>query len=661
MRCASSLLSLVFLLLCSAMALGAPQQTPPQQSPQQAQPAGDRSAQDGQSDSPSQAPGIGDPALLEPFFDGLMASEMKSRHVVGGTVSVVSGGRLVFSKGYGHADLEAEKEVDPARTLFRVGSVSKLFTWTSVMQLAEQGRLDLDADVNQYLETFQIPETFPEPVTLKHLLTHTPGFEDVVIGLFSREEDTRPLAEVLASDIPKRVRPPGVQAAYSNWGTALAGLIVANVSGQRFEAYVEEHILQPLGMTYASLRQPPPEDLAEHMSKGYNFEGGEFVAKDFEHVPMSPAGAVSASAEAMVPFMLAHLGDGAVDGQRILQPQTVQQMRQELFRPHPQSNAMLYGFIEERAADPHIYGHGGDTLWFHTNLVLIPSAGTGIFVSFNSTEGGGARGDVSEAFLERFFPYPEQPDPKPSQDLQSLQRFAGTYTTNRTSETTMAKLGQLLFTISITVDDDGYLVMRSPLDGEVNRFAPVERLVFQHVKKPDRLIFEQDSDGQVQQLYLSNLPIMVFPKLGGLQTPSLHFWIIGLSLVCMLAAVVLWPLTPLFRRDSESTMAARRPEAPWWPALLGWTVSLIFLLFVVGFAISMSDPNSIVFGIPDLLRTVLWLPLIGGFLTLFLLAALWMAWRHSYWGILRRLHFTLLTLFCFAFLWVLNYWNLLGV
>ncbi|HSR67245.1 MAG TPA: serine hydrolase domain-containing protein [Acidobacteriota bacterium] len=610
--------------------------------------------------SPPASAGLDDPVALEAFVDGLMASQMKARKWVGSTVSVVRGGRLIFSKGYGHADLEQDTPVDPATTLFRIGSVSKLFTWTAVMQLVEQGRLDLDADVNQYLETFQIPETYPEPVTLKHLMTHTPGFEDVVIGLFAKEEDTRPLAEVLSSDIPKRVRPPGVQAAYSNWGTALAGLIVSNVSGQSYESYVEDNILQPLGMTYCTARQPVPQEISQYMSKGYTFEGGEFVAKPFEHVPMSPAGAFSASAESMARFMLAHLDPSQEGSPGILQPQTVLRMREELFRPHPRSNAMLYGFIEGRPADPHIFGHGGDTIYFHTMLVLVPEADTGIFLSFNSAQGGQARGDVYDALLERYFPRPESPQPEPAQDVRSLDRFAGSYVANRASETTLAKLAQLIATVEVEVDPDGYLLMRSPQDGEINRYAPLERLVFQHTEKSDKLIFEQDANGEVRELHLSNLPIMAFHKVGGLRSPTLHMAIMGISLVWMLSAVVLWPFAPLLRRKSESTMAARDPRPPLWPSLLGWAVSLLFIIFAVGFAIVLSDPISIVFGVPASLQTLLWIPLAAGFLSILLLAGLWVAWRHSYWGVIRRLHFTLLTVLSFALLWVLNYWNLLG-
>ena len=226
---------------------------------------------------------------LERFIDGVMAAHLRDHEVAGATVAVVRGGSLLFSKGYGHADADGRNPVDPATTLFRIGSVTKPFTWVAVLQLRDQGLLDLDADVNQYLD-FQIPGTYEEPITLRHILTHPPGFEDRVFGLFGiTDEVTR--GEWLRANMPARVRPPGTQPSYSNYASALAGYIVERVSGMPWESYVEAHILEPLRMTYATARHPLPQDLAPHMSGGFASEDGQFVAKPFEHLgAMAPAG-----------------------------------------------------------------------------------------------------------------------------------------------------------------------------------------------------------------------------------------------------------------------------------------------------------------------------------------------------------------------------------
>ena len=215
--------------------------------------------------------------------------------------------------------------VKPDATLFRPGSISKLFTWTAVMQLSEQGKLDLDRDVNEYLD-FKIPEAFGKPITLKNILTHTPGFEEQIKDLFGGEKSPN-LGEYVRDHIPNRIYPPGTVPAYSNYGTALAGYIVERVSGQTFEDYVSEHIFKPLGMNSSSFAQPLPADLAPNMSNGYLL--GSDKPKPFEVVGPYPAGSLSSTAADMSKFMLAHLqlgklGDAANsqtrDGEADAQP-----------------------------------------------------------------------------------------------------------------------------------------------------------------------------------------------------------------------------------------------------------------------------------------------------------------------------------------------------
>ncbi|MGE5776114.1 MAG: serine hydrolase domain-containing protein, partial [Chloroflexota bacterium] len=215
--------------------------------------------------------GPNDPMELEAFMDGVMAAKMSENHIPGAVVVVVKDGEVLLSKGYGYADLETRTPVDPEKTLFRPGSVSKLFVWTSVMQLVEQGKLDLNADVNDYLD-FTIPDTYPEPITLKTLMTHTPGFEDKGEDLFViKPENVISLEAYLKKNIPARVFAPGTIGAYSNYGTALASYIVERVSEMPFYEYVETNIFSPLEMTHATFRQPLPTDLAEDMSSGYNY------------------------------------------------------------------------------------------------------------------------------------------------------------------------------------------------------------------------------------------------------------------------------------------------------------------------------------------------------------------------------------------------------
>ena len=300
---------------------------------------------------------------MEAFVDGFMDSQMKAGPVAGAAVVVVKDGQVFFQKGYGYEDVEKRTPVDPAQTLFRPGSVSKLFTWTAIMQLVEQGKLDLDADVNTYLKDFKVASTFPEPVKLRNIMTHTAGFEDGGVGyLFAgTAADLLPLGKWLATHQPARVRPPttdfsdGTNASYSNWATALAGHIVETVSGQSFDDYIAQHIFQPLGMERSTFREPLPESLAPRMSGGYTFEAGGFKPHGFEFIHAAgPAGSLSSTVADMARFMLAHLQDGALGEARILKPETAQLMHKRVMSPDAgaqRSRARLLRNVHQRP--PH--------------------------------------------------------------------------------------------------------------------------------------------------------------------------------------------------------------------------------------------------------------------------------------------------------------------
>src|SRR5213592_5061273 len=251
-------------------------------------------------------------ADFETFLDALIPSQLRNRNIAGAVFSGVKDGQVLFQKGYGYADFEAKQPVLPDQTLFRPGSISKLFTATAVMQLVEQGKLDLDRDVNEYLD-FAIPKTYPEPVTLRRLLTHTAGFEETLKNLFvAHESDMKPLRTYLVNQMPQRIFPTGKVVSYSNYGFTVAGYIVERVSGEKFERYIDNNILKPLRMTNSSFDQPLPAQLATQMSQGYL--NATKKPRDFEFVQAAPAGALSTTAADMTRFMLAFLQDGSVDG-----------------------------------------------------------------------------------------------------------------------------------------------------------------------------------------------------------------------------------------------------------------------------------------------------------------------------------------------------------
>ncbi|PZU48209.1 MAG: hypothetical protein DI568_08155 [Sphingomonas sp.] len=355
-----------------------------------------------------------DPAQLKglpTFIDGVMAQQIASRDVAGAVVTVVSGGKVIFNKGYGFADIDRRVPVDGEHTLFRPGSVSKLFTWTALMQLVEDGKVSLDDEVNKYLD-FRIPDTQSRPILVRHLLDHTPGFEDRSDGIMARTPaDFVPLGLFLKNNIPTRVREPGTEISYSNYGSALAGYIVERVSGEPFPDYVERHIFKPLRMETATFREPLTGARAANMALGYELKDGRFVARPFElYTNIMPAGSASATGPDMARFMLMHLRDGELGGARILKPATMRQMRETLNRNSPSLPGYAHGYMVIREDGPRMIGHGGNTADFHSILLLAPEADFGFFISTTGGPGSyAARTELQNAIVGRLFPTASAP------------------------------------------------------------------------------------------------------------------------------------------------------------------------------------------------------------------------------------------------------------
>jgi CubicO group peptidase (beta-lactamase class C family) len=332
------------------------------------------------------ASGPTDPAEMEAFLDELMAKDMQERHIAGAAIAVVKDGQLFFTKGYGYADLENKIPVDPEKTMFRIGSVGKVFTWTAVMQLVEQGKLDLDADINTYLD-FRIPDTYPQPITLKHLMTHTSGIEDR--WLESLTPDASELVSErkwLVDNFPGRVRPPGEAAGYSNYNAMLGGYIVARVSGEPYDQYIQKHIFDPLGMTHSNVRLPIPENLRSFMSKSYIYVDGALQPfPDYVGQPAGmPSGSHQLSVTDMARFMIARLEGGSYGDvsseMRILQESTAQKMLTTLYTPDPRLKGAAYGLFDFSENGQWVLGHSGYAPKMYGLLLLLPDQHLGVYV-----------------------------------------------------------------------------------------------------------------------------------------------------------------------------------------------------------------------------------------------------------------------------------------
>jgi CubicO group peptidase (beta-lactamase class C family) len=498
------------------------------------------------------------------WLDGMVPFGIQRGGIAGAVVVVVKDGQVLVEKGYGYSDVKTEKPVDPKTTLFRPGSISKLFTWTAVMQLQEQGKLDLDRDVNAYLD-FEIPPAFGKPITLRNLMTHTPGFEETIKGLFVYDpKDKVTLGKALKTWTPERIFPPGTVSAYSNYGAALAGYIVERVSGEKFEDYVAHHIFGPLGMSHATFVQPLPKALAADMSSGYQDASGD--PKQFEIVNLAPAGALSIAGDDIARFMIAHLNDGAYGGARILNTRTAELMHSNIYRPEPTLPAMGLGFYHEDRNGHVIVGHGGDTIWFHSDLHLILDEHVGLYISQNSQgkEGGDIRRALFRGFMDRYFPLKAcAPLPTLKSAAADDALVAGRYTTSRRSESNFLRIGGLLDGFKITANDDNTITVSAFQDrsGSPQKWREIAPYRWQEVRG-DRVIVAQVRDGRVVQVSTDRSPpIMIVTPAPFIDSPLWNLPLLIGTLVMLTLTVLFWPVKAILRWRYDRSF-----ELSGWPA-----------------------------------------------------------------------------------------------
>ncbi len=503
--------------------------------------------------APVSAPAVTGHALdktdVDAWLDGYMPYALARGDIAGAVVVVVKDGQVLTQRGYGFADVEKRKPVSPDTTLFRPGSVSKLFTWTAVMQLVEQGKIDLDKDVNDYLD-FKIPPRNGKPVTMRHILTHTAGFEETVRHLIhDNPEKLVPLDRYVKDSLPGRAFDAGTTPAYSNYATAVAGYIVQRQSGMSFDDYVDRHIFQPLGMSHSSFRQPLPKNLQPLMSQGY--AGASQKAEKFEIVDPAPAGSLSASGADMAKFMIAHLNGGA----GLLKPETAKLMHNYRLDVVPGLHRMALGFYEQNINGHRGIAHGGDTSLFHSDLTLFIDDGVGLFVSVNSAGGEGApralRERLFDEFGNRYFPGPPVTSKVDAETSKKhVEQLAGTYFNSRGIRSTFLHILDLIGPIAIGPDEDGKLSapMVTNTGNKPRRWVEIEPYVWKDLDSGEKLAAKVEN-GQVTRWSFDTVsPFMMFDRAPWYKNPAWLGPALYSSLALLFLGALSWPVGAIARR-----------------------------------------------------------------------------------------------------------------
>jgi CubicO group peptidase (beta-lactamase class C family) len=521
---------------------------------------------------------------VQTFFDSLVPYAMQRGDIAGGVIVVVKDGKILFAKGYGYANVAKRKPVIADRTLFRPGSVSKTFTWTAVMQLVGEGKIDLDADVNRYLD-FKIPEKFGKPITMRDLMTMTPGFEDTVHDEFvATPQQLFPLGEYVKKDLPTRIFPPGKIVAYSNYGATLAGYIVQRLSGEPFDQYIADHIFKPLGMDHSTFEQPLPAALVPDMSVGYHSASNKKTIP-FESVEIAPAGSMTTSGTDMARFMIAQLGDGQYDGASILSPAMIKLMHSPQSKMAPGMNGYDLGFYQENRNGLRIIGHAGDTNAFHSDLHLLLDKHVGLFMSFNSAGKAGAVEQVRTAlfreFLDRYYPYTAPKEKTVADPKADAARVARWYLSSRRIVSGLRLLYALTQTrVSANPDGTIKIAALTDLNGTPKTWREVGPLTYREVGGQTHTKFVAGKHGRIRYWISDDfLPVMVFQPVHGLQSFGMLKPLGTTFIIVLLLTLAIWIGGAIVRRRMRAKLVLTRSQFWWRIASRVGVITILLLLF----------------------------------------------------------------------------------
>ena len=616
--------------------------------------------------SVSTAPGVGEARLtdaseFESWADSFLATHIGSSQMPSIGLVVVKDGGIFFQKGYAQSSDERNLAVTPDQTLFRAASVSKLVTATAVMQLVEQGKLYIDVDINTYLTHFQLENNYPSPITARHLLTHTSGIEDRLFGNTVPSADRLvSLGDYFAAHVPRRIRPPGEQIAYSNTGMALAGHLVEGVSGLSFEEYVERNIFQPLGMTRSSFRQPYPAHLAPNVVPS---------GADSGAMLLYPSGSMISTVPDMGRFIAAHLNGGRLGDARILSEESVREMHRQHFTGHARMPGVAYGFFENYTNGRRVLFHTG--LSGHQSLLcLLPEENVGFYIVLSARQGGAyqdLRRKFMQAFLDRYYPAAQPfslPAP-PSDFAQRAARFTGLYRPNLLPRTTIETLGSFGADTRVTSNGDGTLtVSLPPLGAKSFRLVEVEPLLFRS-EDGFYFAFGENERGNIIHMNISGSIVdpVSFERLKWYESGTLHAILAATGFFLFLSFCFVSLVGFIFnffrkaKHDESST--PREPRRAWrMAALVSALVIFSPMLALVWYHIG--DPELRPYKIAPALYASLSVLQLAALLGLTLPVFAFTAWKHGYWSMMRRIYFSVVALAGLLMIPFFYYWNLIG-
>ena len=597
---------------------------------------------------------------IQEFADNFFKKNMNSYHIPGAVLVVVKDGRVILSKGYGYADLKNQVPVSPERTVFRVASISKLFTSTALLQLKDQNKLGFHEDINKYLKDINIENKYATPVTIHHLLTHTAGFDEkIFIGNWYKYSENIPFYENAKANIPPLIREPGLVTQYSNFGMQLAGCLVQDVSGEPFNNYMERHVLRPLKMNNSSFRLT--KDIINNMAQGYYYDGRytSYRLHRFYGIPALPAAGLNATGLDMANFIIANLQRGQLGNTRILSEESVKEMHSQQFSNHPKLPGICYGFMEDFSFGQRLLEHGGWEPGFASELVLIPEENSGYFIAVNVSCYNSFLQDFKTHFMYKFYP-PSASTVNNYKYIDSggadLKKYEGVYSCNRVPQKSLGRIMSLLQSQELVVKKSGSNFLSIGASGsEGEKYYQIGPNKFKKLQGKGTVAFRQESDGTVSYLFVEHSPSVAYSRLRPHETRGFHLKLLSIIAAVLLTGVFAGLLSFLTEIIDKLTRQLRNLF------FLLCSINILYLvLILVSLYPRIMDINSIILKLPAGAIVLLYAYLGTIPLTCWAVSLLIYCAKAGKLNIFQTIYYSIIAAACTSLLIFLHYWATLG-
>lgn len=587
---------------------------------------------------------------LESSIDSIFDIYLKAEESLqGGVISIVSSDSILLSKAYGVSDLETNKTFDPDQTHVMVASVAKLITATAVFKLMEQGKIQLDQPVKDIIKDITIQNPFDQPILVRHLLTHTAGFDDSAMG--DEVKDRQKLASLkdhLKKRLPPVVWEPGKFYNYSNRGMVLLAYVVECASGLPFDQFLRENVYRPLNMDKSGFDYS--DELLNNLFTRYRWKENEkrglFLDGSYgiKYTNQIGASGFKTTGYDMANFMQMYLKKGMFQGIKVLEEETIENaLKPQFFYHDLMDSKQGLTWRIRKVQDLTFYYHSGDDVGLESILVMVPDKDIAYFFASNNNVASNLKFELRDFLLNKLISKEKIEKKYPSDFVSDtdLKSLAGSYQYMNDGYTTIESVSYLFGDVrKVKLEGDQFFV-----NGNV--YEEVDKLLFRR-KRDSLLVSFVINDNRAHY----STGYGTFRQLKWYESPSLHLPAMMGCFAIFLSAVILWPIQ-YFRKRKKGNVPVYKVKRT-----IGIAAFLILFFFIL--LGTTTQGLSLKFGAPSYLYFYFTLPILGALTFLIGLFKVPAFFKNSSVSILGKVHFAVVLLAIVACLFIYNYYNLLG-